>query len=141
MQYGNHDQLSKVDTVDAAALLIYSMFAGVFTGFFKLGLNPVDFDFSQVLWEWSTVLIQVDALIAAIAGITIVATNEVGGSDYSLPEKALVFSVPGVPVLYLMFEPMREFLAWDPWIAVIVTLMLTIAAIVLAAVEDVGLSN
>lgn len=131
-------KLDQLDTPQAILITIYQIFAGVFTGVFLFGIEVIDFDFSEALYEVSSVVIQTDALIAAAAGLAIVMTNEIGGSEYTTTEKALVASVPGIPALYMLFEPFRDLMHWDPWVGVIVFLIMATLSVVLAAVEDVG---
>lgn len=134
-------KLQQLDTVDAVALTVYQVFIGVMLGVFAFGVQIVDFDFSEALYQFSSVVISADAAIAALAAGIIVFTNEFGGSDYTLAEKGVLGGTLGMPVVYMAFEPFRDLIAVDPWVAVIFWALAAIGSVVLAAVEDVGFSR
>ena len=91
---------NQVDLIDIAALVGLPIFAGFVLGVWSLEITVFGgFDLAQALWTVGGATIS-PALILTVAAVAwIVATNQLGGSDYDDYEKGgIAFALGVVPV-------------------------------------------
>ena len=91
---------NQVDLVDIAALVALPIFSGFVLGVWAFQLEVFGgWDLTQVLWEGGGAEVTLPLILTIGAVAWIVATNEIGGSDYDQYELVGIgFALAAVPI-------------------------------------------
>lgn len=127
---------SQVDVEDIAPVALYPVALGIMLGVFSMSVSVFGgFDFTSTLFSFSSLTVTLAGLLSLAAGVAIIVTNEIDGSDYEQWEYGVILAVFLFPVGHMLIPAVSDAVAANDIVAFAVWAIATVASVYVSYTE------
>lgn len=126
----------QVDVEDVAPVALYPVALGIVLGVFSMSVSVFGgFDPASTLFSYSSMSVSVAGIVALLAGVAVIATNEIDGSDYEDWEYGVMLAIFLFPVAHMLIPAVSDAVAAHDILAFGVWGVATVASVYVSYAE------
>jgi len=126
----------QVDVEDIVPVTAYPIFLGIMLSVFTFSVDVFGgFDFGGTLFSYSSITVTFAGALALVAGVAIVATNEIDGSDYEQWEYGVLLGAFVFPAVHMLIPAVASFTGSNDIVAFGVWMLGSAAAVYVSYAE------